>query len=444
MTITPTSLLRATIMVAILPAMATGQPAQRDSINPARSFDLATLQQAAVDTDPRLRQLQLLLSQSELRLRNIKAQRLPAVAIDGQVQYQSDVAHLTSAPPGVGTLFSPPKDTYDAGVRVEQRLLDATVDAQDALERAQLAESQARVRSTLFALRQQVNDAFFSAAGLQARAGALAATIADLTARLDEINARVREGTAIPAEAAAIEATLLQRQQDADDLQESRQAALDRLSKLTGQSVSASDVLMLPALAQAVARARQTPAELRARPEFDQFNRTRDRIARQRDLTDAQERPRLSAYGRAGYGQPGLNFVRDEFQSYGLAGLRLQWNGWTWGAGEREREALRIQQQIVEADEAAFARQLVTATHGDHAAIDRLERALATDERIVALREQVERSALVRLQEGVITASEYLDRNTELLHARFARAGHEVELAQASARLLTTLGLEVR
>ena len=43
-----------------------------------------------------------------------------------------------------------------------------------------------------------------------------------------------------------------------------------------------------------------------------------------------------------------------------------------------------------------------------------------------------------------MTASEYLDRSTELLQARFARAGHRVELAQASARLLTTLGLEVR
>jgi outer membrane protein TolC len=56
----------------------------------------------------------------------------------------------------------------------------------------------------------------------------------------------------------------------------------------------------------------------------------------------------------------------------------------------------------------------------------------------------VARSTQIRLQEGVVTASEYLDRQAELLQARFARAGHEVELAQASARLLTTLGLEVQ
>jgi outer membrane protein TolC len=444
MTISPMSLLRTTVLVAILPAIAAGQPAQQDTVKSGRSLDLGTLQQAAVDADPRMRQLQLLVSQSELRLRNINTQRLPAIVVDGQVQYQSDVARLVPAPPGIGTLFSPPKDTYDAGIRVEQRLRDATVGAQDALERAQLAENQARVRSALFTLRQQVNDAFFSAASLQARAGALTATIADLTARLDEATARVREGTALPADAAALEATLLQRQQDLDELQANRRAALDRLSTLTGQSIAEADTLRLPALAAAVAGARQSPAASRARPEFDQFDRTRDRLSRQQELTDAQEQPRLSAYGRVGYGQPGLNFVRDVFQTYGLAGFRLQWNAWTWGAGGREREALRLQQQIVEADEAAFSKQLVTSTHADLAAVDRLERALATDERIVALREQVEQTTRVRLQEGVVTASEYVDRNTELLQARFARAGHEVELAHASARLLTTLGLEVR
>jgi outer membrane protein TolC len=180
------------------------------------------------------------------------------------------------------------------------------------------------------------------------------------------------------------------------------------------------------------------------RPEFEQFARTRDRLARQQDLTVAQERPRLSTYARAGFGKPGLNFIRSEFQSYGLAGVRLQWNAATWGSGDREREALVLQQRIVAADEAAFTRGVITAIEGDETAIDRLQRSLATDERIVTLREQVERSTQLRLREGVVTVSEYLDRSTELLQARFARAGHQVELAQASARLLTTLGLEVR
>ena len=409
-----------------------------------RAFELGLLQQAAIDSDPRSRELQLFMQQTNLRLRNISAQRLPTMTVDGQAQYQSDVAHLATSLPGVSALFLPPKDTFDAGIRLDQRLFDTTVSAQSALERAQLAENQARVRTTLFLLRQQVNDAFFAAAALQARAGTLAATIEDLTARLREMTARVQEGTALGADAAAIEATLLQRQQDADDVQASRLAALDRLATLTGQPIANTDSLVLPDVAAAVVQARQSQATLRARPEYEQFARTRDRLVRQQELTAAQERPRLSTYGRIGYGKPGLNFAQSEFESYALGGVRLQWHAWTWGSGAREREALALQQQIVAADEAAFARSLTTATEGDETAIDRLQRALATDERIIMLREQVDRATQIRLQEGVVTASEYLDRNAELLQARFARAGHEVELAQASAHLLTTLGLEVR
>jgi outer membrane protein TolC len=411
---------------------------------PARALELRTLQQAAVDTDPRMQQFSLLNTQTDLRLRNISALRLPSVTVESFGQYQSDVAHLPTEAGPFAVLFAPPKDTYDGSIRIEQRLFDPTIAVQGALERAQLAENQARVRSTLFTLRQQVNDAFFAAAALQARAGSLAATIDDLNARFQEANARVQQGTALAADAAAIEATLLQRQQEADDLQASRRAALDRLGTLTAQTIGENDTLTLPDLAAAVAQARQSQATLRARPEYEQFARTRDRLVRQQELTSAQERPRLSSYARLGYGKPGLNFVSSEFESYALAGVRLQWNAWTWGSGDREREALAIQQRVVAADEAAFARTLSTSIEGDETAIDRLQRSLASDERIVTLREQVERSTQARLQEGVVTASEYLDRSAELLQARFARAGHQVELAQAGAHLLTTLGLEVR
>jgi outer membrane protein TolC len=416
-----------------------------DSTFAQRTYDLAALHQAAVASDPRTRQTDLLQQQSELRLRNIAAGRLPSLVVEGQAQYQSDVPRAPFTLPGGGALFSPPKDTYDGAVRIEQRLFDATIDAQGAVEQAQRAEQQARVQTTLFGLRQQVNDAFFTAAALQERAGALAASIASLDARLQEMNARVTQGTALPADAAAVEAALLQRQQDEDELRTNREAALARLAIVTGQPIDAADALALPNVGQLVARLQQpSSAPPRLRPEYAQFARTRERLAHQASLTLAQERPRLSAYAKVGYGNPGLNFIADEFQAYGLGGVRLQWNAWTWGTGEREREALALGEQVVAADEAAFDKGLREATQNDRATIDRLQHALAVDERIVTLREQVARSMQIRLQEGVVTASEYLDRDAELLQARFSRAAHQVELAQASARLLTTLGMEVR
>jgi outer membrane protein TolC len=386
----------------------------------------------------------LLARQTDLRLENIAAGRLPVVSLEGLVQYQSDVPIPPVRLPGAEPLFAPPKATYDSFLRIEQRLFDPARGPQSALERAQLGEQHARVRTALFALRQQVNDAFFAAALLQERANAVRAVIVDLEARLKEIDSRVGEGTAIPAESAAVQAALLQRQLDLEELTANRRAALAVLSTLTGRQVNETQTLAIPDLAARVAEARRAPLELRARPEHEQFARTGDRIARQQDVVRAQERPRVNTFARLGYGRPGLNFIQDEFDTYAIAGVQLQWRAWTWGSATREREALRLQQDIVAADQAALAKALTQAIATDEATVDRLQTALDVDARIIALREQVEASARIRLQEAVLTASEYVDRNTELLQARIALVTHRVELAQASARLLTTLGLEVR
>ena len=354
---------------------------------------------------------------------------------------------LPTAPvlvPGGKPVFSAPKENIDFSGRVEQRLLDSTIGAQAAVERAQLLEQQARVRSAVYAIRQQVNDAFFAAATLQQRRTVVAATITELEGRLRESTARVREGTAVPADAAAIEATLLQRQQDEDELRASIGGALARLATIIGRPISPDAVPIVPDLSSTVATTRERLQTLRSRPEYEQFARTRERIAKQRDVAGAQSQPKLSVFGRVGYGRPALDFIQNEWQPYGIGGVRLQWNAWNWGTTDRERKAQSLQEQIVAADEAAFTKSIAAATDGDLATIDHLTRALASDQRIIDLRVEVERAARVRLQEGVLTSSDYLARDTELLQARIAQATHQVELAQARARLLTTVGMEVR
>lgn len=410
----------------------------------AQQLTLADLQQAAIASDPRTRELALLESQSSLRIENLSKQWYPSTSVESLVQYQSDAPKTTVNDPTGRPFFAIPKDTYDFYGRVEQRLWDPAVSAQSGVERAQLAEQQARVRTALFTLRQQVNDAFFAAATLQQRLTVVSATVTELEGRLRESNARVREGTAVPADAAAIEATLLQRQQDADELRANIRGALARLATIVGRPIAPDAVPTIPDLASQFESARGQLQTVRARPEYEQFAKTRERIARQEDVTGAQSQPKLTAFGRAGFGRPTLDFLDVQWQFYGLGGVRLQWNAWNWGTTGRERDAQKIQADITSAEEGAFTKSIAAAVEVDLATIDHLSRALETDQRIIDLRATVEQTARVRLQEGVLTASDYLSRDTELLQARIAQATHQVELAQARARVLTTIGVEVR
>lgn len=419
------------------PALAWQVQAPRDSLR------LGALHADAARRDPRARQLELLGAQSALRQRDIDVERLPSIGFVGQAQYLSDVPSVPIRLPGA-VPPTPPNDQYDAYATARQRLYDPTRGARRDVERARLEESRARVRTSVYATRQAVNDAFFGALLLQAQARDVETGIADLEAQLRVATQRVREGAALPGEAAAIEAELLRRRQSLDAIVAERGATLAVLSDLTGRDIAPGDALAIPDIAAEAARARAGLDALRARPEYEQFASARELVARQREAAAARDLPRVSAFGRAGYGRPGLDPLNTAFDSYWLAGLQVEWAPWTWGATGREREVLAIQQQIVASDEAAFTEGVRRAVTRDLAAMDRLEATLRADDAIIALRERILREARLRFAEGVVTSAEYVDRETDALNARLARSTHLVELAHARARFLTLVGIEVR
>jgi outer membrane protein TolC len=435
---TRTTLSTALVGLALV-AMPNVSSAQRQ---PDDSLRLDRLHAAAELRDPRVRQLAIREAQTAIRLRTIAAERLPSVAGSALAQHQSVVLRFPAQPGAAGP--SIPHDNYDANIVVSEPLLDPTRSARVTVERAQLARARTDVAAALHGVRQQVNASFFASAALAARHEALAATIADLEAQARVVESRVRNGTALRSELSALRAEVLRRRQDDAQLLAERDAALRVLSDLTGVAIGSDVPLALPALEQRVAEVRARGDSVAERPELERFERMRDVLARQAEATAAQTKPRVSAFARAGVGKPGLNMLSTRPESYWIGGVQVQWSPFDWGRSARERQVLELERDAVETESVAFRDALRRATVSDLATIGRLESVLATDEEIIALREQIVRESAARFRESSITAAEYVDRQTDLLSARIARGLHRVELAQARAAYLTTLGLQVR
>jgi outer membrane protein TolC len=416
---------------------AAGAQTQSDSLR------LPALRSAATTADPRAAQMELLASQSALRLSNIASDLKPAFSLDGLTQYQSDVARIDFTLPGV-TLPTPSRDSYDAKLSAQQRIYDPTIASRRAVERAQLAESQARVRTAIYNLLDVVNSAFYSALRSQTQIAETETTLTDLDAQIAVADARVKAGTALPSEANILRAELLRRRQSIAEQQAAKRAAVAVLSDLTGKPIDPNAPLATPDLAGEAVDARKSLASLHSRPEYNQFEKSRDVLVETSRAHAAQDKPRISAFGRVGYGRPGLNPLSNKFDNYWLGGIQFQWTPWNWGTSARNRQVTELQQQIVTTEEQAFKAQIDRSVEQDIASIDRLESTLSQDEQIIALRENILAEARARYGEAVITSADYVDRQTDVLSARISRALHRVELSQARAHLLTTLGVEVR
>jgi outer membrane protein TolC len=373
-------------------------------------------------------------------LRNLAVQRYPQLTTNGEATYQSEVASIPVNIPGV-EVPEPPKARVEAALNADLLLYDGgALEARRAAERAQLAAEKAEIAATLYPLRAEVSQSFFSALLLQERMRESATLIEELEARLALVRSRVLAGAALPGDTAALRADLLRVQQQRQELAAERRVALLVLGRLTGREISGADVLVLPELASE----RMASAELRPHPQYEVFAARGEALERQAAVIRARSRPQASAFGKLAYGRPGLQQFTDEFHEYGLVGIRVRWTPWDWGANRRERQELRLQREILDTEEAAFAERLRRQVERPLAAITRLREALETDERIIALREQIVRQTRAQFDERAVTAAQYVDALTDLEAARVARLRHRVELVQARADYLNILGVELR
>ncbi len=430
------ALVLATLALALI-----GRPAPAQD-----TLSVQRLQDAALKSDPRADQRALLRAATDLRLAVIGADRLPQLEINGQATHQSDVTRPTFGIPGV-TIPDFPKERWQTTLDVEQRLYDGgDVARRWELEEARQAESQAALDVSLYELRSEVNSAFYTAFLYEKRSEEYEALVADLDARLAAVRARVDAGTALGRDAAEIEAEWVRAGLQRDEARATRRASLAILSDLVGEPVDTAAVLVLPTDEPERTHPGDlaTVSALRRRPEFDQFRRSRERLDREIAYTSTENRPRLFAFGQAGVGFPGLDQFRQSSDAFYQVGVKVKWRPWTWRSAGRTAAAFRLQQDIVTTEEQALGRRLARAVVTDLEEITRLKAALADDERIVALRTEVERQARAQYDEGAITTPDYVETRTDVLEARLTLERHRVELAQARSRYLTTLGITPR
>ena len=426
------------LLIAIAPSLSAQQP--------TAPLSLAELQRAALARDARAAQRDILSQSHSLRVRTIRDALKPQFTISANNTHASDVTFLPVAIPG-SSVPIPPKDRWSGAVDVSQVLYDGGGSSRrEAVETARLAESVAGVDAALEPLRTEVTNTFFAAALLQASERELESAVIDLEAVLGDTRSRVLEGAALGRDSAMVRAEWRGVQARLSQARSARHAALRNLERLSGVTIEDDAVLALPEWTSALETLGPAgdAAALRERPEFVQLARTRDRVERERSLAVVENRPRVVAFADGGYGRPGLNQFQADPKGFWQAGVKVEWKPFTWGSAARSDEAAVLQQRVLTTEERSLGDRLARAVQGDIENRARLKEQLAVDDEVVALREIALAQGEAQRRESVITAAEAVSLRSDVTEARLARERHRIELAQAEANIVTTLGLAPR
>ena len=371
---------------------------------------------------------------SDLETDNLGSQYLPGVSLRGQAVYHSDVVKFPFEAPGLSEGI--PHDQYDIALDINQLIYDGgEVSTRKRLSAIGGNLGVIETEIELHQVRDRVNGLFFEALLLQSEIQLSASLMQDLESQLRMVRASVSGGVALRSDADVLEAELLKVQQDFDASRLRRTGSLAALARLMGRPVEANTVVVAPDLVTMSTR------PTGRRPEFALFAEQLNRLEEMETLSSVATRPRLSGFTQAGIGRPpDLDLFTDEFGPYFVLGVRLDWKLWDWSQSGRQREIRQIERQIVSSEEETFARQLAVESEIQLAAIERLNSMLVRDDAVIRLRLRIAADASKRLENGVITATDYLIERNQAHRAELRRAIHEIQLVAARVQYATTIG----
>lgn len=407
---------------------------------PSWAQTLEACQQLACDHYPEIRQYDLIRQSEQYDLSNAARSWLPQVSFSAQATWQNRVPEFPSALSGMldqagVSLRGLDKDQYKVALEVNQTIWDGGQSQADRrVIEATADEHRQATEVDLYAVKGRVNDLYFGILLLEERLGQTDLTIALLQSNLDKVRSLVTNGVAMQTDADAVEAELLSVQQQRVQIEASRESYRRMLELFIGQRLA--ERLERPKLVEEISGES-------ARPELAWIDAQQERLAAQELSVKSATRPRFGVFAQGYYGYPGLDYfagmVSTDWTWNALIGVKMSWNFGAYYTKKNRLSNLRVAQQQLDIQRDVFLFNTDLQVAEEQGNISRLRRALADDDRIVALRRSVREAAESKLRNGVIDTNDLLRKITDEASARSARSLREVELLKAIYELKYTI-----
>jgi outer membrane protein TolC len=401
----------------------------------AQILTLDDVQEMARKNYPAVRQKNLLKTAEAINISNLNRNYLPQVTINGQASYQSDVTGIDLDFGGL-KLESPAKDQYKITADVNQLLYDGgNTRHMVALARLNANVEDQQVEVELYKVREKINDTYLGILYTDALISQVDLVTQDLETGLKRVDAQVQNGVAFRSSSNIIKAELLKTGQRLAELRASRRSLIETLRLFTNQQISENTIFQKPTAGQAI----DTVID---RPEIKLYNDQIASLDQQKKLIASKSMPRTSLFLQGGYGRPALNVLENEFRTFYITGVRFNWPLSNFYTKKNEKQLVKINEDIIDSKRNTFLLNTNAELARRRNDIEKMIELVEADKQIIDLRKSVTNSAKAQLENGVITASDYLREVTAEDQSRQMLITHELQLLQARIDYETTRGIK--
>jgi len=401
----------------------------------ATGLSLEYCVEKAVSNYPMVKQYGLIEKAEAFSLSNASKGYLPQFSLSAKATYQSEVTQIPVTMPGVTPLN---KDQYQAVLELNQTIWDGgAIESQKKAVKAASEVEKRKNETDLYALRERVNQLFFGILLLEEQIVQNGLLQKELNTNYKKVSAYLQNGVATKPDLDAIKVEQLKAAQRREELMMTGKTFREMLAVMIGDSLALNGNIIKPQIPAGSVNGLNNLNN--NRPELMFFDAQKGLYSSQESAVRASVLPKFNLFMQGGYGNPGLNMLKNEFSPYYITGVRLVWNFGAFYTQKNTLRKLEVNRQSVDLQKETFlfnSRLLSTQQKNE---IDKLSRQLSSDEEIISLRHGIKVAAEVKVENGTLSVSDLIrEINAENL-ALQEKAFHEIQLLSAIHSFKTIL-----
>ena len=381
---------------------------------------------------PLIKQYALIEKSKDYTLSNVSKAYLPQVTFSAKASYQSEVTEVPISIPGIN-IKGMNKDQYNATIDINQVIWDGGVvkSKRESIRTSSEVEKK-NLEVDLYAINDRINQLYFGILLLNAQMEQNRLFQEELQRNYNKVLSCVQNGIAHQSDLDAVKVEQLKAIQTKSQLNYQKSAFVDMLSAMTGEKLNENVSLVKPEQISHINTSIQ-------RPELDLFNAKIKYLESQNKEINSGLMPKLGIFATGGYGNPGLNMLKNEFSTYYIVGARLSWNFSNLYTNNNSKHLIKNNINSVLTLRETFLFNTNLDISKKQKEIEKYREQMKYDDEIIALRTSVKQSSEAKMINGALSGIDLMrDVNAEDM-AKQTKILHEIELLLAMYNLKWTI-----